>query len=100
MKITRRQIGLGMIQQMQHVCPDCRGSGNGNFIFHILFGCFMMFPPAHLSLMQVRSLTREINVLSAKETKFPRKRRCWKCMLRRVCSRVRRLFLKDKLMKL
>lgn len=27
MKITRRQIGLGMIQQMQHVCPDCRGSG-------------------------------------------------------------------------
>ncbi|KAK0582731.1 hypothetical protein LWI29_028965 [Acer saccharum] len=26
-KITRRQIGLGMIQQMQHVCPDCRGSG-------------------------------------------------------------------------
>lgn len=27
MKITRRQIGLGMVQQMQHVCPDCRGSG-------------------------------------------------------------------------
>ncbi|XP_014516725.1 dnaJ protein homolog 1 [Vigna radiata var. radiata] len=27
MKVTRRQIGLGMIQQMQHVCPDCRGSG-------------------------------------------------------------------------
>ncbi|XVF22812.1 hypothetical protein REPUB_Repub12eG0203200 [Reevesia pubescens] len=27
MKITRRQIGLGMIQQMQHVCPECRGSG-------------------------------------------------------------------------
>ncbi|KAJ7950847.1 DNAJ protein [Quillaja saponaria] len=27
MKITTRQIGLGMIQQMQHVCPDCRGSG-------------------------------------------------------------------------
>ncbi|RDX58433.1 Chaperone protein dnaJ A6, partial [Mucuna pruriens] len=36
MKITRRQIGLGMIQQMQHVCTDCRGSGNGTFIFHIL----------------------------------------------------------------
>ncbi|KAL2892519.1 Chaperone protein dnaJ A6 [Bienertia sinuspersici] len=27
MKTTTRQIGLGMIQQMQHVCPDCRGSG-------------------------------------------------------------------------
>ncbi|XP_028798873.1 chaperone protein dnaJ A6 [Neltuma alba] len=27
MKVTTRQIGLGMIQQMQHVCPDCRGSG-------------------------------------------------------------------------
>ncbi|CAI8606662.1 unnamed protein product [Vicia faba] len=27
MKITRRQIGLGMIQQMQHVCGDCKGTG-------------------------------------------------------------------------
>ncbi|XP_061341924.1 chaperone protein dnaJ A6-like isoform X2 [Gastrolobium bilobum] len=27
MKITRRQIGMGMIQQMQHVCPECRGTG-------------------------------------------------------------------------
>ena len=27
MKITRRQIGLGMIQQMQHVCPECKGTG-------------------------------------------------------------------------
>nr|XP_023880634.1 dnaJ protein homolog [Quercus suber]POE75365.1 dnaj protein like [Quercus suber] len=27
MKITTRQIGLGMIQQMQHVCPECRGTG-------------------------------------------------------------------------
>ncbi|XWS77291.1 hypothetical protein CRYUN_Cryun01aG0248700 [Craigia yunnanensis] len=27
MKITTRQIGLGMIQQMQHVCPECGGSG-------------------------------------------------------------------------
>ncbi|GLT39599.1 hypothetical protein SLA2020_137810 [Shorea laevis] len=27
MKITTRQIGLGMIQRMQHVCPECRGSG-------------------------------------------------------------------------
>ncbi|KAF9687685.1 hypothetical protein SADUNF_Sadunf02G0118800 [Salix dunnii] len=27
MKVSFRQIGLGMIQQMQHVCPECRGSG-------------------------------------------------------------------------
>ncbi len=27
MKVVTRQIGLGMIQQMQHVCPECRGSG-------------------------------------------------------------------------
>ncbi|KAH9603055.1 hypothetical protein KSS87_006290 [Heliosperma pusillum] len=26
-KITMRQIGLGMVQQMQSVCPHCRGSG-------------------------------------------------------------------------
>lgn len=27
MKITTRQIAPGMIQQMQHVCHECRGSG-------------------------------------------------------------------------
>ncbi|KAK8711156.1 hypothetical protein V6N13_146449 [Hibiscus sabdariffa] len=27
LKVTTRQIGMGMIQQMQHVCPECRGSG-------------------------------------------------------------------------
>ncbi|XP_038682559.1 dnaJ protein homolog isoform X1 [Tripterygium wilfordii] len=27
MKVTMRQIGLGMIQQMQHICPQCKGSG-------------------------------------------------------------------------
>jgi len=27
MKVTTRQIGPGMIQQMQHVCSECRGSG-------------------------------------------------------------------------
>ncbi|KNA05908.1 hypothetical protein SOVF_185980 [Spinacia oleracea] len=26
-KITTRQIGLGMIQQMQHACSECRGTG-------------------------------------------------------------------------
>jgi DnaJ-class molecular chaperone len=26
-RIVTRQIGPGMIQQMQHVCSDCRGSG-------------------------------------------------------------------------
>ncbi|CAL5381343.1 unnamed protein product [Camellia sinensis] len=27
MKVSKRQIAPGMIQQMQHVCPECRGSG-------------------------------------------------------------------------
>jgi DnaJ-class molecular chaperone len=27
MKVSIRQLGPGMIQQMQHVCPDCKGSG-------------------------------------------------------------------------
>lgn len=27
MKVSTRQIAPGMIQQMQHVCPECRGSG-------------------------------------------------------------------------
>ncbi|MCO5593758.1 hypothetical protein L7F22_047775 [Adiantum nelumboides] len=26
MKVSIRQLGLGMIQQMQHGCPDCKGS--------------------------------------------------------------------------
>ncbi|KAG1354415.1 chaperone protein dnaJ A6 [Cocos nucifera] len=26
-RTVTRQIGLGMIQQMQHACPDCRGTG-------------------------------------------------------------------------
>ncbi|KAH7365905.1 hypothetical protein KP509_18G052400 [Ceratopteris richardii] len=27
MKVSIRQLGPGMIQQMQHACPDCKGSG-------------------------------------------------------------------------
>ncbi|KAJ8900198.1 hypothetical protein K2173_024838 [Erythroxylum novogranatense] len=27
MKVTTRHIGLGMVQQMRHICSDCRGSG-------------------------------------------------------------------------
>jgi hypothetical protein len=28
MKVTMRQIGPGMVQQMQSVCSDCAGEGN------------------------------------------------------------------------
>ncbi|PON85568.1 Terminal organelle assembly protein [Trema orientale] len=35
MRVTTRQIGLGMIQQMQHVCPDCRGSGDIVFVLQL-----------------------------------------------------------------
>ncbi len=27
MKVSIRQLGPGMLQQMRHVCPDCKGSG-------------------------------------------------------------------------
>lgn len=27
LKITMRQLGPGMVQQMQSVCPDCHGEG-------------------------------------------------------------------------
>lgn len=27
MKVTTRHIGMGMFQQMQHVCSDCGGTG-------------------------------------------------------------------------
>ncbi len=26
-KVTLRQLGPGMVQQMQSVCPECRGEG-------------------------------------------------------------------------
>ena len=33
MKVSIRQLGPNMIQQMQHVCPDCRGSGQHSKIY-------------------------------------------------------------------
>ena len=30
-KVSIRQIGPGMIQQMQHVCAECKGSGTSSF---------------------------------------------------------------------
>lgn len=27
MKVTIRQLGMGMIQQMQHPCNECKGTG-------------------------------------------------------------------------
>lgn len=29
-KVSIRQIGPGMIQQMQHVCAECKGSGTSS----------------------------------------------------------------------
>ena len=31
-KVTLRQLGPGMVQQMQSVCPDCHGEGKSNNI--------------------------------------------------------------------
>ena len=32
MKVSIRQLGPGMIQQMQQVCPSCQGSGMYNLV--------------------------------------------------------------------
>lgn len=37
-KVTLRQLGPGMVQQMQVVCPDCRGEGK-YFFLEIFFSC-------------------------------------------------------------
>jgi len=34
-KVTMRQIGPGMVQQMQSVCSDCAGAGSKYFITHL-----------------------------------------------------------------
>lgn len=35
MKVTMRQLGPGMVQQLQSVCPECRGEGT---IIHKIYG--------------------------------------------------------------
>ncbi|WOL10204.1 hypothetical protein Cni_G18958 [Canna indica] len=43
MRTVTRQIGLGMIQQMQHVCPECRGSGFFCFLALVLYYKYITF---------------------------------------------------------
>ena len=33
-KVTMRQLGPGMVQQMQSVCPECRGEGQLMLLSH------------------------------------------------------------------
>ncbi|GMN56362.1 hypothetical protein TIFTF001_025477 [Ficus carica] len=76
-KVTTRQIGLGMIQQMQHVCPECAGSGNSRKETLILSFCFFLVPclEARLLLSQPDTITGDIVlVLQLKEhPRFKRK---------------------------
>ncbi|XWS35623.1 hypothetical protein CRYUN_Cryun20dG0013000 [Craigia yunnanensis] len=74
MKITTRQIGPGMIQQMQHACPECRGSGE--------------------------VISDRDRCPQCKGNKITPKRKCWKYILRKECKKAKKLHLKDKLMKL
>lgn len=101
MKVTTRQIGLGMIQQMQHVCPECAGSGNSRKEALILSFCFFLVPclEARLLLSQVKPSAKEINAHSAKETRLLRKRRYWRCTWRKGCRTARRLCMRGKQMK-
>ncbi|GMP42712.1 hypothetical protein CsSME_00012362 [Camellia sinensis var. sinensis] len=82
MKVSKRQIAPGMIQQMQHVCPECRGSGakqtHTSFAISVLSPFISVFSSSwlHLSTVQERSSVREIDAHNAKVTRSPRKRKC------------------------
>ncbi|KAF2935212.1 hypothetical protein DAI22_04g216000 [Oryza sativa Japonica Group] len=64
MRNIMRQIGLGMIQHMQTVCPECRGSVTG------------------------------INAQTAELAKLFRRKRCLRFILRRECNMAKKLYSK------
>ena len=38
-KVTLRQLGPGMVQQMQSICPDCHGEGTEHLLLYIIVRC-------------------------------------------------------------
>ena len=38
-KVTLRQMGPGMVQQMQSICPDCHGEGMECLLLYITVRC-------------------------------------------------------------
>jgi len=60
MRTITRQIGLGMIQQMNTVCPECRGSGM-LLLFHLcVSSCKMRFAWAILVIVIMYPWSGEI----------------------------------------
>jgi hypothetical protein len=57
-KITMRQLGPGMVQQMQSVCPDCHGEGRvlvhyaGRSITHSAPAAFSTISPDSILLLE------------------------------------------------
>jgi DnaJ family protein A protein 2 len=71
-KIQLRQIGPGMVQQVQSSCATCRGQ---------CLHCFYFEVSIHDSYPKGRGklLARKINVNHVKEVKFIKIEKCWKC---------------------
>ena len=103
MKVSIRQLGPNMIQQMQHVCPDCRGSGQHSKIyskFRVFFivvqsselgFCYHFFDEVHFLdtcvpnfkktiVTQVRLSVKRTSVASARDRRLFRTKNCWKFM--------------------
>jgi hypothetical protein len=105
MKVSIRQLGPNMIQQMQHVCPDCRGSGQHSKIYfkeklgfffivvqsselgfhhhffddvHFLATCLPNFLNSFVT--QVRPLVKRTSVASARDKRWFRTKSCLKFM--------------------
>ena len=48
-KVTMRQLGPGMVQQMQSVCPDCHGEGKQ---FNLNSYCRLHLPEIYIIFHQ------------------------------------------------
>lgn len=79
MKVSTRQIAPGMIQQMQHPCPQCRGSGANRTNSCLICWLYSVLVYSkfgiHLTLVQESPSVREINALSAKVRRLHMKRK-------------------------
>ena len=49
-KVTLRQLGPGMVQQMQTVCPECRGEGDLQFVTIIEFHLILTLKLVNISI--------------------------------------------------
>ncbi len=115
MKVSIRQLGPGMIQQMQHVCPDCKGSG-----LYLSWLCFLTaildfslvcchWCSCHIfdkggafmvvCFLQEKWFMKKTSAHNARDRRLCKTRRCWKFILRRGCKMDKRSPSKEKQMR-